>query len=88
MARYVICYDLRKPNYTEADYDELYSALDSIGAKHIQDSVWAVRLDEWSARDIYNHLWAHMHQPKDRLLVAECDGGFQNIHGITKFKDV
>jgi hypothetical protein len=87
MSRYVISYDLRKPNYTDADYQELYDELDSIGAKHIQDSVWAVRNDA-SAKDIFNVLWAHMHQVRDRLLVVETTDNFNNINGITKFKDV
>jgi len=42
MSRYLISYDLRKLNYTEEDYEDLYAELDAFGAKHIQDSVWAV----------------------------------------------
>lgn len=87
MPRYVICYDLRKPNYTEADYEELYAELDSIGARHIQDSVWAVRSED-SCQTIFDSLWQHMHQPKDRLLVVVADYGFNNINGITRFKEV
>jgi hypothetical protein len=85
MSRFVISYDLRKPRYTEADYDELYTELDSLGAKHIQDSVWAVSSD-LSAEKIFDALWQHMHQANDRLLVASTDR-FKNINGITKFKD-
>ena len=86
MAKFVITYDLRKPNYTEADYEELYDALDSLGAKHIQDSVWAVSSDD-DSEAIFDLLWQHMHQPKDRLLVAKTTGDFKNINGITRFKD-
>jgi hypothetical protein len=85
MPRYVISYDLRKPNYTERDYDELYTELNDLGAKHIQDSVWAVST-ELSSEQIFDALWQHMHQARDRLLVAET-AGFKNINGITKFKD-
>jgi response regulator RpfG family c-di-GMP phosphodiesterase len=85
MSRHVICYDLRKPNYTESDYEELYTELHDLGAKHIQDSVWAVT-SELTSEQIFDALWQHMHQPKDRLLVASTDG-FKNINGITRFKD-
>ena len=84
MPKFVISYDLRKPDYTEEDYQELYDELDSLGAKHIQDSVWALRSDS-SAEEIFDRLWEYMHQ-KDRLLVA-ATGQFKNIHGITRFKD-
>lgn len=87
MPRFVISYDLRKPRYTESDYQELYDELDTLGAKHIQDSVWAVTTDS-SASDIYDALWQHMHQANDRLLVAATtDGNWKNINGITKFGD-
>jgi hypothetical protein len=86
MARYVISYELRKPNYTEADYEELYSELAMWNAKHIQDSVWAVNTED-EATEIFDALWAHMHQPKDRLLVVRA-GPFKGINSITKFKDV
>ena len=85
MSRYVISYDLRKPRYTEADYDELYTELDDLGAKHIQDSVWAVST-ELTAEQIFDALWQHMHQDNDRLLVVR-ENGFKNMNGITRFKD-
>jgi hypothetical protein len=87
VSRYLISYDLRKPNYTERDYKELYAALAYLQAKHIQDSAWGVNLD-WTAEQIFDHLWQHMHQPKDRLLVLQADGSFKNINGITRFSDV
>jgi hypothetical protein len=85
MPRYVISYDLRKPNYTESDYENLWAELDALGAKHIQDSVWGLSSGS-SANDIFDALRQHMH-PKDRLLVAATNG-FQNVNGITKFSDV
>src|SRR5208283_5389548 len=38
MALYVLSYDLRKP---DMDYQPLYDKLHSVGAKHIQESVWS-----------------------------------------------
>jgi len=37
--RLLIAYDLQKPNRTEEEYGELYTALESLGAKRIQESV-------------------------------------------------
>jgi CRISPR/Cas system-associated endoribonuclease Cas2 len=88
LSRYIISYDLRKPSYTERDYQELYAALGDINAKHIQDSVWAASLSDWTAEQIFDYLWKHMHQSKDRLLVVGTSSDFKNINGITKFKDV
>jgi len=85
MARFVISYDLRKPNYTEADYQDLYDELDTLDAKHIQDSVWAVKSTS-SASEIFEALWRHMHK-KDRLLVVGTTTDFKNVNGITRFKD-
>ena len=85
MARFIVSYDLRKPNYTEADYEDMYSELESLNAKHIQDSVWAVR-SESGAEAIFDSVRQHMHE-KDRLLVVGFDA-FKNVNGITKLKDV
>jgi len=87
VSRYIVSYDLRKPNYTEEDYQEMYTRLGELNAKRIQDSVWAVRSD-YTAEQIFDYLWKHMHQAKDRLLVAAADGDFKNIHGFGKFSDV
>ncbi len=70
MAKYIISYDLRKP---ERDYQPLYAELDILGAARIQESVWAVRT-RVTAQQIFDVLWRHMHSQKDRLLVAELDG--------------
>ena len=87
MARYIASYDLRKPDYTEADYKKMYAALDTYNAKPVQDSVWACRSASTS-KEIFDDIWQHMHQAKDRLLVAEFTSEFCAIHGITKLKDV
>jgi CRISPR/Cas system-associated endoribonuclease Cas2 len=69
MVVFIISYDLRKPDY---DYQPLYDALDEIEAKHIQDSIWAVRTDS-SAIQIFDYLWRYMHNEKDRLFVVPFD---------------
>jgi len=85
MAKYIISYDLRKPDF---DYQPLYNTLDVIGATHIQDSVWAVRSND-SAQDIAEYLWQHMHNEKDRLLVVEMkEGNWKSWNGINKLKPV
>lgn len=86
MYRYVISYDLRKPDYTEEDYEDLWNELRTIGAKHIQDSVWAIT-SELNAKQIFDALRQHMHK-SDRLLVAATDGtDWQNVNGVSKFGD-
>ena len=81
--RLLITYDLRKPDY---DYDPLYQELAAIEAVHIQDSVWAVRTDE-SPEAIYDQLWPHMHNAKDKLLVTNT-GAFKGINSMNKFSDI
>jgi hypothetical protein len=85
MSRLLISYDLRKPNYTEEDYEELYAELETLGAKHIQDSVWAIQSEE-KCGAIVEILKKHMHS-RDRLLVARIDG-FENVNGITRLDSV
>ena len=66
MAVFIISYDLRKPDF---DYKRLYDALAELGAEHVQDSVWGLNT-EWSAREVFDYLWQHMHYQKDRLFVV------------------
>lgn len=69
MAVYIISYDLRKPDY---NYQPLYDALAEWGAKHVQDSVWGLRTDA-SAEQVFDDLWKHTHNEKDRLFVVTFD---------------
>lgn len=69
MAVFIISYDLRKPDF---DYKPLYAALDTIKAKHIQDSVWGVSTTS-AAAVVFDYLWQHMHNEKDRLFVVPFD---------------
>jgi CRISPR-associated endonuclease Cas2 len=85
MSLLLISYDLRKPNYRESDYEDLYHALKSLGAKRIQDSVWAVQAES-TPKKLQEKLSRHVHDA-DRLLVAEING-FSNINGITKLTSV
>ena len=86
MAVFLISYDLRKPDY---DYQPLYDALDAIKAKHVQDSVWGVRTSS-SAAEVFDYLWQHMHNEKDRLFVVPFDKEqqYKSMNAITKLKDL
>jgi hypothetical protein len=84
VAVFIISYDLRKPDY---DYQPLYDALDEIGAKHIQDSVWGVNTDD-SAAIVFDYLWQHMHNQKDRLFVVPFDkaNDYKGMNSINQLK--
>jgi CRISPR/Cas system-associated endoribonuclease Cas2 len=69
MSVFLVSYDLRKPDY---DYDPLYAALAKIKAKHIQESVWGVNTTS-SAEVVFDYLWQHMHNERDRLFVVTFD---------------
>jgi len=85
VARLLISYDLRKPNYDEEDYQALYSALKKMHAKRIQESVWAVQTNA-NPTSVFDRLSPLMHE-NDRLLVARI-GAFKNFQGITLLKGV
>jgi len=66
MALFYIAYDLDKPGQ---DYQNLWDELDSLGAKRVQDSVWALRSDT-SAKELRDVLKKHI-DSDDRLLVVQ-----------------
>ena len=84
MAVFLISYDLRKPDF---DYQALYNELDSLKAKHVQDSVWGIRTD-LSAQKVFDALWQHMNNEQDRLLVITFDStqNYQSKNAMTKLK--
>lgn len=82
MTFYLIAYDLRKPDY---DYQPLYDKLASIRATRIQESVWVVCSNR-SVKDIFDSLWAHMHNERDRLLVAQMGDDWRSINGMAKIQ--
>jgi hypothetical protein len=86
MAIFLISYDLRKPDF---DYKPLYAALNTIKAKHIQDSVWGVNTIS-SAAVVFDYLWQHMHNENDRLFVVtfESSADYKAWNSITKLKDI
>ena len=69
MAVFLISYDLRKPDF---DYTPLYDALAKIKAKHVQESVWGVNTTS-NSETVFDYLWQHMHNEKDRLFVVPFD---------------
>jgi CRISPR/Cas system-associated endoribonuclease Cas2 len=86
MSVFLVSYDLRKPDY---DYQPLYDALAKIKAKHVQDSIWGVNTAS-SAEVVFDYLWQHMHNEKDRLFVVPFDKEqqYKSQNAITKLKDL
>lgn len=86
MAVYLISYDLRKPDF---DYDPLYKALDKMAADRIQDSVWGLRTKR-TAEEIFDNLWQHMHNAKDRLFVIpiDPDAQYRATNSMKKIRDL
>lgn len=86
MAVFLISYDLRKPDH---DYQPLYDELDALNAKHVQDSVWGIRTD-LNAKQVFEALWQHMHNAKDRLFVVTFDKSedYKSINAITKLREL
>lgn len=84
MPVFLISYDLRKPDF---DYKDLYDELAALGGEHVQDSVWGLRT-ELSAGKVFDALWQHMHNEKDRLFVVPFDKGenYKAQNAITKLK--
>jgi CRISPR-associated endonuclease Cas2 len=85
MYRLLISYDLQWPNASEDDYGELYKALAEIGARRIQESVWAVR-SEKTPNELFKRLHRHLHAG-DRLLVARISS-FRSVEAIHLLKFV
>ena len=86
MSVFLISYDLRKPDY---NYDPLYAALAEIEAKHIQDSVWGLRTDS-TATQVFDFLWQHMHNEKDRLFVVPFNkaSGYKAKNSMNPLKSI
>jgi CRISPR/Cas system-associated endoribonuclease Cas2 len=70
MAIFYIVYDLDKPGQ---QYEDLWNELDSLGAKRLQDSLFALNSDS-TKEEIYKAVHAHMDK-NDRLLVVKSGGG-------------
>jgi hypothetical protein len=62
----MISYDLRTPGQ---NYQELYDALTSIGAKRILDSAWGVRVNNMNASGICDWLRQFVDN-NDRVVVS------------------
>lgn len=68
MATYFIAYDLIEKEME--DYEELYTALEELGAKRVLLSNWYVKKENTSCREIKENLLQHM-EADDRLLVVK-----------------
>lgn len=66
MKLFFVTYDLLKPG---KNYDQLYAALERLGAKRVLLSVWALRGNH-TAAGLRDSLKQHM-DSNDRLLVIE-----------------
>lgn len=66
MALYFVNYDLRK----QRNYQDLYAALNGIGAKRILESVWALTHNNSSCAVIRDHLRQHI-DADDGLVVSQ-----------------
>ena len=66
MKLFFVTYDLLKPG---KNYDQLYAALERLGAKRVLLSVWALR-GNYTAAGLRDSLKQHM-DSNDRLLVIE-----------------
>jgi hypothetical protein len=65
MKSYLITYDLFRPGQK---YDNLWRALESIGACRVMLSVWVVR-GAWTDADLYHYLRPHIDE-NDRILIV------------------
>jgi len=81
----LIAYDLRKPNFTEGDYEPLYSRLGALGARRVQESVWALRTSE-TPKEIFGRLKPLL-SGRDRLIVAMI-GDCENLGGINRIDEM
>lgn len=66
---YVVSYDLIAPG---RNYQNLTSALVTLGASRVLLSQWIVRLDTWTAAQIRDYLSQYM-DANDRIMVNRID---------------
>jgi CRISPR/Cas system-associated endoribonuclease Cas2 len=69
MAIFYVAYDLDKPGQ---NYPNLWDELNSLGAKRVQDSVWALKSETKTAKGLRDTLQRHI-DTNDRLLVIDSD---------------
>jgi hypothetical protein len=66
MKRFIVSYDLFRPGQ---NYQQLFNALEALGAKRALLSLWVLRGD-YKAAAIRDHLMRYIDQ-NDRIIVAE-----------------
>jgi hypothetical protein len=76
--RYVISYDLTTQGL---NYQPLYDALGSVGAKRIFESQWVVRWNNSNAANIRAYVQRYL-EPGDRLMVSSLDSGDWAGHNL------
>jgi CRISPR-associated endonuclease Cas2 len=81
MALFFVAYDLDRPGQK---YQDLWDELESLGAKRVQDSVWALKSNEKTV-DLRNTLRQHIDE-NDRLLVIKASfwASRKSMFDITK----
>jgi hypothetical protein len=76
--RYVISYDLTTQSL---DYQPLYDALSSVGAKRLSSSEWIVRWNNSNAANIRAYVQRYL-DPGDRLMVSSLDSADWAGHNL------
>ncbi len=84
MATFFICYDLAQKD--EDYYEDLFKDLKSLGAKRVQESVWALKSDQRTS-EIFDALKGNFPDDNDRLLVGNIDG-WSSRHSMYNIKDI
>jgi CRISPR/Cas system-associated endoribonuclease Cas2 len=83
LSQFLIAYDERKPNY---DYAELYRKLEAGGAKHIQESVWAMSSPQ-TAQKLFNAIQPCLPEGA-KLLVVEITADAVSIGDLEQWSDI
>ena len=83
MPQFLIAYDEHKPDY---DYTELHEKLRTIGAKHVQESVWAVERPQTSDK-LFNTIRPCLPEGA-ALLVVEIGPDATSVGDLESWKDI
>jgi uncharacterized protein (UPF0264 family) len=83
MSRYLIAYD---GSSETTDYNALEDFLVTLGAKHIQMSVWGLRSQD-TAKNIFNKIWPMLDEVDSSLIVLVAGYGKEQ-NSIEPWSDI